>query len=226
MNTGKRISEIRKFLELTQTQLASIMETTQNNVSLIENGRMALSEKHKENLVEKLRVNRTWLSTGDGDMFSLSGIPESYLTKEQMDKIIENTRPSSVAVPFYENPIEGIADDTSSRTPRYMIDYLPFNDCTFYRPVYGESMIPKFQRGDTIACKRLANKDSLMYGEVYLCTFRRGDETIELLRTIRRTEDPGIVALVPLNPKYDSITIPKSAIEALYIVKGRIERFI
>jgi len=226
MTIGKRIAEIRKFLELNQTQLASIMETVQNNVSLIENGRLVPSEKYKENLVLKLHVNRTWLETGDGEMFSLSGIPESYLTREQMDKIVENTRPSSTAVPFYENPIEGFADGSDSRVPRYMIDYPPFNDCTFYRPVYGESMTPKFKKGDTIACKRLANKDSLMYGEIYLCTFRRGDEIVELLRSIRRTDDPGIVSLVPLNPEYDSINIPKSSIEALYIVKGRIERFV
>lgn len=226
MSIGKRITEIRKFLELTQTQLASIMETTQNNVSLIENGRLIPNEKYRENLIGKLHISRTWLDTGDGEMFLLSGIPETYLTKEQMDKIVENTRPSSTSVPFYEQPIEGFEDSASSHIPRYMIDYPPFNDCTFYRPVYGESMTPKFKRGDTIACKRLLNKESLMFGEVYLCTFRRGEETVELLRTIRSTENPGHIALVPLNPQYDSITIPKSSIEALYIVKGKIERFV
>lgn len=227
MNEGKRIAEIRKFLELTQTQLSSIMETTQNNVSLIENGKCQPSAHQIDCLVDKIHANRNWIAYGDGDMFTVSDIPQSYLTAEQIDKIIANSHPQVTSVPYYDKPIGGISESRETTfIPKYMIDYAPFNDCTFYRPVYGESMSPKFKSGDVVACKRLSNKDYVMYGEAYLCIFRRNEETIETLRTLRICEDSSKISLVPLNPNYDSITIPKSTIEVLYIVKGKIERFI
>lgn len=225
MSIGKRLWEVRKFLEMSQTSFASILETDQNKVSLMENGRLAPKDEFLENIISKLHINRTWLMTGDGEMFTIDRIPESHLTKEQLDKVVEHTWYSETAIPFYDKPIEGFSDEDTEETPKYMIDFRPFNDCTFYRPVYGDSMIPKFRRGDILACKRISDKDPLIYGETYICSFIQDGRTIELLRTIRRNEDPGTISLVPLNPEYDPIIIPVTSIEALYIIKGRIERF-
>ncbi len=227
MDKGKRIAKMRKFLELTQTQLATILETTQNIVSQIENGKYQLTEHQLDCLANKIYASRDWILYGDGQMFTQNTIPEFEFTRTQLDKIISNSNAvSSDSVPFIDKPIEGIYNPDDCQKPQYMVDYPPFNDCSFYRPMYGDSMSPKFKSGDVIACKKIASIEHIMYGEIYLCKYRSGSTMFETLRTIRRCDNPRLLILVPLNPNYDSTTIPKESIEELYIVKGKIERFI
>lgn len=226
--TMSRLHEARKFLGLTQKAVAEILQIGQNTYSMIETGKISLTDKNKGILSDKLRINPLWLGGGVGEMFldMRSEHPEKAMIKGHSkgpDVKLNN------GVPFYPKAVTGSLtislDDIASEQAEYYINFAPFNDCSFYRPVWGESMSPKYTSADTIACKKIINKNYILYGEAYLCVIALdGDfyETIKILR--KHNSDPSKIILKPANPAFDETTIPLDSILELYIIKGKIER--
>lgn len=221
MNDTSRLYKIRKTLGMTQKQMAEILQIGQNTYSMIENGRIKLTDRNRLKITEKFSINPIWLDTGIGDMIL------DYSSDHLKKKVSE--RDQIKGVPYFTKPISGptviSVSDMAQEEPEYIIDYQPFNDCTFYRPVYGESMSPKFNPGDTVACKKISNKNMILYGQSYLCIVSQGSDFYETIKIIRRhSEDESLLVLQPLNPNYDESVISSDSISELYIIKGKIER--
>lgn len=66
---GKRVNALRKALKLTQTEFASALSIRQQTLSMIESGRMDLSEKNIKLICFTYKVNYDWLVYGSGSMF-------------------------------------------------------------------------------------------------------------------------------------------------------------
>lgn len=211
-----RLLTLRKFLHLTQREMADIMSIRQSSYSMIENGHINLSDRNRKVLIEKLHVNQSWLSSGLGSMFEdisggstpKVGVPYFLLSINENSSI----SPSS----------EGDLCPYISLEPDYMIDFKPFNDATMYRPVGTSSMSPRYCIGDIVACKAVDNKDIILYGEPYLVLYASGNEFREALRIIRKSPDDQSVVLRPLNEEFDEVEIGKSTIKRLYLIKGKI----
>lgn len=213
-----RLLESRKALHLTQRQMADILSIRQNAYSMIETGKTNLTERNKSTLAEKLHINPSWLTEGIGPMFDVT--PKARTVRH--------------GVPYYNVPIADYAQFSNSGhtdtelyfdgTPEYDIDYPPFNDCTFYRPVVGESMSSRFCTSDVVACKKIADPTVIMFGETYLCVITEGTVSYEIIRIIRKHDDPNQIILKPQNSLFDDITIRKESIKELYIIKGKISR--
>lgn len=221
MSDTPRLAQLRKFLGMTQKQMAEILQIGQNAYSMIENGKIRLTEKNRSILSEKLRANPLWLETGIGEMFLDQTVRSNRLTYTNIQQ--------SKGVPYYSKPVTGSIlisfNDMAQESPEYNIDYKPFNDCSFYRPVYGESMCPKFNPGDVIACKRIASKELILYGESYLCMVKIDSDFYETIKILRRHADrPDMIILKPINPNFDESIIPIDSIIDLYIIRGKIER--
>lgn len=216
-----RLLQARKFLGMTQKQMSEILQIGQNAYSMIENGKIKLTDRNRHILTDRLKINPIWLDTGIGDMM-LDTTPRRAMVQTCN---AEQHR----GVPFFNKPVTGSLlisfDDMARDTPEYNIDYKPFNDCTFYRPVYGESMSPKFNSGDVVACKRVVNKELILYGETYLCMVKLDSDFYETIKVLRKhKQQPEKIILKPLNPNYDETEVPLDAIIDLYIIKGKIER--
>lgn len=221
MSDTSRLNQLRKVLGMTQKQMAEILQIGQNAYSMIETGKIKLTERNRGILTEKLKSNPIWLDTGIGDMF-LDATPR---TQRHMNQASDSPR----GVPYYDKPVTGSMiisfDDMARESPEYNIDYLPFNDCSFYRPVFGESMCPKFNPGDVVACKRIISKEMILYGESYLCMVKIDSDFYETIKVLRYNKtNPGYIILKPLNPNFDESVIPIDSIIDLYIIKGKIER--
>lgn len=220
MSDNSRLFEARKFLGLTQKQFSDYMMIGQNTLSMIENGRINLTDRHRSVLAERLRINPLWLDTGIGEMFL-----DPSITRPRK---ATNVTPSQRGVPFYNKPFTGstnVTFDTLAREdPEFYIDYEPFNDCSFYRTVYGDSMCPRYNPGDVVACKKVLNKNIIMYGESYFCLVRMDGDSHETIKVLRRNPDPTMIILKPLNPDFDESIVPIDSIIDLYIIKGKIER--
>lgn len=74
------LKEIRKKLNMTQAEIAKVLNIKQSTVSMIENGNSELTERNKTVLCEKLNVNPYFLENGNGEMF-LQELPEDEFTK-------------------------------------------------------------------------------------------------------------------------------------------------
>lgn len=65
----ERFKELRKSLNMTQSEIGSVIGITKSTVSLIESGKQNLTERNMQTLTKELDVNPLWLKTGEGDMF-------------------------------------------------------------------------------------------------------------------------------------------------------------
>lgn len=65
---GSRVRQLRKHLDLSQTEFAMELGTTNENISRIESGLGNLLKR----ICEKYQVNEDWLKNGNGEMFKTS----------------------------------------------------------------------------------------------------------------------------------------------------------
>lgn len=66
---GLRVKEIRKILNLSQTELGEIVSENQRTISYIEDGERSVTCSFALMLEEKLNVNLIWFLKGDGEKF-------------------------------------------------------------------------------------------------------------------------------------------------------------
>lgn len=217
----RRLYKARKQLGLTQKQMADVLSIGQNAYSMIEGGRVALTDKNRSILAEKLYINPAFLIEGRGEVI----INTAKLTENQTQK--EHTM--GQGVPFFSKPLPQnlpalqSLEELAAENAEYWVNLQPFNDCSFYRPVWGESMSPRYNSSDMVACKR-ATKEHIQWGEAYWCLMELNGDRYETIRILRQSTIDGSVALTPCNEAFDPTVVSLSAIRELYVIKGKIER--
>lgn len=176
-------------------------------------GGMKISNAIKDKLTLLFNVNQEWLTEGVGEPFLKRG-PIVNEAKE--------------GVPYYDISLaDSVAESLilMEDEPEYFVNYKPFNDCTAYLPVYGDSMYPKYASGEIIAVKEVTNFDVLQWGEAYVIM---GDSTTNGIRSIKlvhQHSDTKKLILRSSNPNFKGDTvIEKQSIKSMYIIKGKITR--
>lgn len=71
-----RIKELRKFLKLSQTDFGKHLGVSRDVINNLENKRVTPTEPIIKLMVSEFKVNRTWLESGEGDMFAEMGRDE------------------------------------------------------------------------------------------------------------------------------------------------------
>ncbi len=173
---------------------------------------LPVSKPVKYKLREIFKVNIDWLTTGVGELF---------LKKEVEDK-------SELGVPFYSIDIakpKGTLQVMMDEDVEYYVNYKPFNDCTAYLTVYGDSMYPRYASGEIIAVKEVKNYDVILWGEAYVVLADDSANALRSIKTLHEHSDHEKLVLKSTNINFSGdIIINKSAILALYIIKGKITR--
>jgi len=204
---------IDKLNYKTQKDFAEKLNIQAGSLSDILRGKggMKVSNAIKDKLTLMFNVNQEWLTTGVGEPFLKKG-PIISETKEGVPYFDVSLADAGVSVFMEEEP-------------EYFVNYKPFNDCTAYLPVYGDSMYPKYASGEIIAVKEVTNFDVLQWGEAYVIM---GDESTNSLRSIKlvhQHNNPDKLILRSSNPNFKGETvIDKKGITAMYIIKGKITR--
>ena len=161
------------------------------------------------------QINRMWLLTGEGEML----ISDSE--KEGPNKNYDH------GVPYYDVDFIGGFDlvlNDQTTTPKYLIDFKPYNEATCWCNVTGRSMEPEIAHGDIIALKKIEDTRFIPLGEIYAIV------TSNDMRTIKRigpASDPSMYKLIPENksPEYGEQEIPKDMVIAIYQVLGSMKKF-
>ncbi len=202
---------------MTQKMMADILGIGQNAYSMIENGKIALTLRNRQILESRLNINSDFLVNGTLPMI-LSPAHNQPCTKSKVGE---------VGVPYFTKsvgPHTRLPIELSESDIEYYIDLPMFNDCTFYRPIFGQSMSPRYNSGDIVACKRVNSKSNIIYGQSYLCFIINDGDIYETVQVLRKSDNSKEVALVPHNPSFDSKIVPLASIAELYLICGRIER--
>ena len=96
-----------------------------------------------------------------------------------------------------------------------------FLECDIALEVFGDEMLPEFMPGEIILCD-LVNKNAYIYDLPYIVV----TDNLNVLRYIKDSGKPGTLLLVPPNGETAIIETKQLNIRQLFLVKGKIRRFI
>ncbi|MFJ7359087.1 helix-turn-helix transcriptional regulator [Pedobacter suwonensis] len=212
MNENQRLKKLMELLHFkTQKDFAIALNIQQGSLSDILRERVNVSNAIKDRLEMKFDVNLTWLEDGIGEPF-FKKRPAVGESKE--------------GVPYFDMSLSDAKEHmVEEQRAEYLVNYLPFNDCTAYLPVYGDSMAPQYAAGEIIAIKEITNYEILQWGEAYVVMTDEDSNSLRTIKLIFQHADDSKLILRSSNPNFNGDTvISKKNIQALYIIKGKITR--
>ena len=144
---------------------------------------------------------------------------------EPIQQYIHRDTPSSV--PYYNIELSGdtfTSFKAAEKNIDFFVDYKPLNNCTAFLPYFGDAMLPYYKSGNTLAVKEIVNFDVLLWGEPHLVITNKNANNYKIVMCLHQHPNAEKIILRAKNPDYSGdITINKSDIVSLYIVKGKIE---
>src|SRR5690606_19421357 len=216
-----RLKEVRKSLGMTVEEFYGPLMKAFNNGSSIENNKRKLGKRLAKDIIEYYNINPVYLNTGEGDKI-LSACPRKQPHRPTVPLSADEN------VPYYDLNIMELSqavDIFNESAPEYYVTFRPFNDCTAYLPVVGDSMYPRFINGEIIAVKEITNPDVILWGEAYLVVTDERSNSMVTIKLLHQHRDQSKIILRGCNPEYKGDTvIDKTSIVKLYLIKGKITR--
>lgn len=231
MAVNDRLKEIRQFLKMTQKEMANILSISQNSYSYIESGKVSLTDKNRKILIEKLDINPDFLDEKNKRYFIHDGsfmaavnmasdneraILDSALNgTENKKKNKMETRPRvplTAAAGSLSGECIGVTLEQCEQMP--LIHQIPYYDFTMF--IKGDSMSPRFESGDEIACRRIDQSRFIQWGKVHVLDTTQGF-------IIKRIYDDGDkIRCVSYNKDYADFSVPKEDIHSISLVVGSV----
>ena len=155
-------------------------------------------------------LSSDWLLTGEGDMLRQA---------DSLPTATPTTAPSE-GIPLI--PIEAMAGFGTGEVQvleyecdRYVVP--AFKDAEFLIQVKGSSMIPKYNSGDIVACKKLP-MDQLFFqwNKVYVLDTNQG----ALIKRVKAGSDNDHLLIISDNANYEPFELDKKFIHSVAIVIG------
>lgn len=156
-------------------------------------------------------VSSEWLLTGKGAMLiDLDDFEEG----EELNSDL-NTRPRiplTAAAGSLSGESIGVTLEQCEQMP--LIHQIPSYDFTMF--IKGDSMSPRFESGDEIACRRIDQSRFIQWGKVHVLDTTQGF-------IIKRIYDDGDkIRCVSYNKDYADFSVPKEDIHSISLVVGSV----
>lgn len=187
----------------------------------ISNGILDKSSGLSMDTIEKFyskypEINPEWLLTGNGSMFKESGHAPGLSEPGELYAIDDD----AAAIPLI--PLSAMAGfgtiDTTIlevECEKYVIPM--FKGADFLIQVKGNSMQPRYNSGDVVACKRLSVQDIFFqWGKVYVLDTDQG----ALVKRIKKGSDDNHIQVISDNAEYDPFELHLGKLNAIAIVMG------
>lgn len=214
INAMNTIKQLRKYLKITQTELAEKIGVTMHSVQNWENGRAVPSIATYEVIAEIFGANKNWLLTGEGEMISDAQTTNAQCAQTEEYRFFPDVYAS--AGNGYINTIEEYETVVVDNRIAKLIG-LP---CAVeIIRVYGDSMEPKYRSGDWIFIDRHVTGFKM---EGIYAIMLEGVLMVKYLQKI-----PGGVRIHSLNGEYKDIDYifaeqPEDCLSVVGLVKGAI----
>ena len=156
-------------------------------------------------LSSDLGISPNWLILGDGPMIAASRV---------------ETHPQAHNLPLVS--IEAVTGKDmsfcNSEQSEDLYTITEFNNSDFLIRVKGDSMAPKYNGGDLLACKRVP-EIYFQWGRVYvICSRSQGT----MVKRVHPSESEARIKCVSDNPKYLPFDMPKDDLISVALVNGAI----
>lgn len=173
-----------------------------------------------------IKVNASWLLTGKGNVLDEANgafyfefkdgknSKAEYIEEPVKNKIsVLQTRPRvplTAAAGSLSGDSIGVTLEQCEQMP--LIHQIPSYDFTMF--IKGDSMSPRFESGDEIACRHIDQSRFIQWGKVHVLDTTQGF-------VIKRVyEDGNKIRCVSYNPEYADFSIPKEDILSMSLVVG------
>lgn len=153
-------------------------------------------------------LNYIWVLTGETCMLNSDMAQSNEVTQVKTE-----TRPRipyTAAAGSLTSAVEGIAAGQCEQIPR--INIFPEYDFTII--IKGNSMEPKYEGGDEVACKRIDSTSFIQWGKVHVLDTAQGI----LIKRVYENGDK--IRCVSYNSEYPDFSIDKSEIYSMSLVVG------
>lgn len=227
---GQRIAQILKERNYSQTKLAKEYGLNQSVISEMIRGFREIDRL--VNIVStKFNISRDYIIDGELSKMGINAVEEVFSPTgdNKMDEIRD-----SVSLMSYKAPNKNIGipliptsamagalgGDSITINEWDIEDYyvIPaFKKSDFCIRVDGDSMQPRYMRGDILACTRVPLSNLwFQWGKVYIIDTRQG----VLVKHVEKGNDSNHIKLVSDNTDYKPFEIPISELFGLAIVNG------
>ena len=156
-------------------------------------------------------INPSWLLTGEGEMLRTTSEENSSNCDNRVEKAIP-------LIPM--DAFAGYPPEQYSDLP--VEDYYhvaEFAKADFLIRVKGDSMTPKLNGGDIVACKKIYERLFFQWHRIYVVyTKSQG----VMIKRVEHSDRDGCIRLVSDNPSYQPFDIPESDISDIALVMGAI----
>lgn len=233
-----RIAEFLKHLGIGQAKFA-------DNVGVSKGFANNVGTSIRTDILEKIvlaypELNINWLLFGQGGMVhSKRNVPENTLHQAEIERLVEvlpmeidHIRPQiteGIGVPYFDVDFVGGFDaviEAQTVKPLFHINYPPYNDCTCWVNMIGDSMHGKSEKS-ILPNSVLAMKYEHNWQDFTLLNENYGIVTDEF-RTVKmlgKGQDDEHFNMIPHNEYYSPQQIPKRMIRHLFRVKGGMKKF-
>lgn len=223
-----RIKEIRELRNLTQDDMAVKTGISKRSYVDYENGKADIQLSKLQNIATVLNVSLSdLLSETKSKKNVLEKNEDIYEDINEDNPNVKKMSPISTGeghkgIPLI--PIDAMAGfGTGSiqvmayETGNYVIPEFSELNVDFMIRVKGSSMVPKYNSGDLVACKKLFINDIFFqWNKVYVLDTEQG----ALIKRVKKGVEDGFIKLISDNERYDPFELHLSKIYAVALVVG------
>lgn len=209
-----RVKELVAESKLSKSRFAIEVGINTSNFGKKLDGKLGFTDFDIRHIVEKTGVRISWLLTGEGQKFEA---PEEFKKQVAADT-------NSEGIPLIPTSAMAGALGCESTTinpwdieDTYIVP--AFKKSDFCIRVEGDSMSPRYYRGDILACRRVPLTDIwFQWGAVYVIDTNQGP----LVKHVEPGSDNEHIKLVSDNPSYKPFEISRRDLYGIAIVNGLI----
>lgn len=171
-------------------------------------GQQTITDNTLKKISAAYGLRTEWLKYGKGDMYCPKkdlSVLESVQVKETRPRI-----PLTAAAGSLSGDAASVTLSECEQLP--IIPQMPSYDYTII--IKGDSMTPKYESGDEVACRRIDNSRFIQWGKVHVL------DTAQGVIVKRVYEEGNNIKCVSINPDYPPFLVPKEDIYSLSLVVG------
>ena len=247
MNTLKRIKQYIDYKGITNQNFEKLIGFSNGAfASQLKNNRTIGVDKLENILIAFPELNPEWLLTGNGEMiktkskknvieknynknynenYNKPNVKKTYaieLAEKPTNTGIEANNLDNAGIPLI--PIDAMAGFGTGAlqvmhydTGKYIVPEFSELNVDFMIRVKGSSMVPKYNSGDLVACKKLVITDIFFqWNKVYVLDTEQG----ALIKRVKKGSRDNYILLISDNQNYDPFELHLSKIFAVALVVG------
>jgi len=213
---GKNFKKFLKINDLTQENAGKILNVTRQTVNI-----WCKMEEIPAEILQKVKLHFPNFDIMESDMQS-KNYQNLTIENNNSDICMSNASKSinNKGIPLI--PIDAMAGIGKGESQimeyeceRYVVPI--FKGAEFLIQVKGSSMIPKYNSGDIVACKRLPLNDLFFqWNKVYVLDTNQG----ALVKRIKKGSDNDHILIVSDNEQYEPFELHKNQVNGVALVIG------